>query len=216
MKLRDLLGVVAFGAALIVWAPAARSGVITADFETVHPDPGGGFVFENIVSGGIRISPACHVHHMRAADSPFGFGGSSWISWDGGGCPADTNPDYVGADPATNMLHVDYFDVPFTLESLYFVGPGEVTSSKGGTASGTGLMNFTGPEWTEIEWLLFEGCDCGAPAFGIDHLTIRVAEPLTPALFGAGLAAIGLLRRRKGSADGSRTGGSLDPPLHEE
>ncbi len=193
------LGAAALGAALIAAAPAARAGLITLDFEAVQPDIGGGFVYDNITSGGLRLSPSCHVHHMLAADSPNGFGGSSWISWDGSGCPASGNPSYLGVDPADNMLHVDYFDAPFTLESVFFIGPGEVRSSKGGVATGGGLdgelVDFAGPAWTDIQWLLFEGCNCGAPAYGIDHLTIRIAEPLTPALFGGGLAAIALMRR---------------------
>jgi hypothetical protein len=200
MKFRHLLKALAFGAALISVAPAAQAGPITLDFEAVQPDLGGGFAYANLTTGGFRLSPACHVHHMLGADSPRGFGGSSWISWDGAGCPAAGNPDYVGADPSGDFLHVDRFDAPFTLESLYFVGPGEVRSSKGGVASADDLVgelvNFAGPEWTDIQWLLFDGCDCGAPAVGIDELTVRIEEPMSLPLFATGgLAAIALLRR---------------------
>jgi hypothetical protein len=115
---------------------------------------------------------------------------------------AARNPDFLGAAvpkppiSSNNFLYVDYSGRPFTLQSLFPVGvdPGEfsrflnirVQSSKGGDVVLTFpvLTAFVGPEWTEIDWLLFvTAFDPGAPDFGIDHITFAVpaavSEPAT-------------------------------------
>ena len=201
MKLSLLFQLIAFTAVFAVHQPA-DSAILTLDFEQVEPDIGGGFVYANITSGGFRLSPGCHVHHMTAPGS--GYNDSNWISWDLSGClsPGTGNPDYVGEQPG-DYLHVDYFGKPFTLESVYFVGFGLVKSSKGGEfatgfGGGDSLVSFDGPEWTGIKWLLFDGFDGGAPSIGIDQLTVRVSEPVSFTLFAAALVGLGSLPRRLG------------------
>lgn len=196
----NLIGLLICVAIAAGFARPAQSAIITADFEQVDPAIGSpGFVYSNITSGGFRLSPACHVHHMQSG----GYSDSNWISWDPSGCGfgGTTNLEYVG-EQAGDYLHVDYFGNPFTLESVFFVSRGGVKSSKGGEFETSvededSLVSFDGPEWTGITWLLFEGCLCGAPDSGIDQLTVSVPEPASPAVFATALIVLGVVARRR-------------------
>jgi hypothetical protein len=132
--------------------------------------------------------------------SPVDFNGSNYFYW---GDTGGHNPGYIGPDPGAGFpLYVDHYGDPFTLESLWLVYNCStfVTSSAGGDSRSntsahcpdgnpfpsfgglqTGLNTFTGPEWTDITYLVIWG---SSPAIGqgIDNLTLngppaKIAEP---------------------------------------
>ena len=107
------------------------------------------------------------------------------------------NPNYLGNPDDFGLLFVRRVDnQPFSLSALTAVGVlWGVTSSAGGAwgAEDNGPANFSGPEWSNLSWLLF-GAGGGDPR-GFDNLTLTaVPEPATAWLLGIGLGALALRR----------------------
>lgn len=191
--------------ALVIGALSpAFAGLRTLDFEEYevvgYNGPPQGFYYANIISGGARLSPRCHIHVMSPGSG--GFNDSAWIAWDASGCGSGgiSNPDFLGDSSTTaDFLYLDFFGQPFTLKSFYAVNSGfHVLSSNGGEreSSSASLPEFEGPEWTDITWLLFECQLCGAPTRGIDHLTVDIPAPGSLPLVAAGTVLGFLVRRR--------------------
>ncbi len=119
--------------------------------------------------------------------------------WGGG----DAGTQYVNIDTSAtgpvSRIRFDFGGLPFDLVSLFvpdFETGGLFASSNGGsmTLGTTGLQSFSGPEWTDVQWLTLE---TEGPWSGIDNLTIDpIPEPTTLALLGAGLVALRARRRR--------------------
>jgi hypothetical protein len=198
---------IALGALIAVSASAiasvaALAALKTLDFEQYeivgYSGPPTSFYYANMISDGARLSPACHIHVMPGSILG-GYNNSTWISWDASGCGSTVgNPDYLG-DPnaAADFLYLDFFGQPFTLKSFFSADfRFNVYSSKGGqqTTDFLSLIEFDGPEWTNIDWLAFD-CQCGAPSPGIDHLTVEIVEPGILSLLMAGLLSIYWQRR---------------------
>src|SRR5688572_18735877 len=78
----------------------AVAGLRTLDFEQYevvgYNGPAQGFYYANIISGGARLSPRCHLHAMPPGSG--GFNDSGWIAWDASGCGSGgiSNPDFLG------------------------------------------------------------------------------------------------------------------------
>lgn len=161
----------------------------------------------NFATQGITFSPSCHYDILSTPDI--------WLGFDGSGCsdgsPAK-NPDYRGpevgefarlyiAAGAGNVL---------ALQSLKFMtidpfsGGFHIHSSNGGLAildwagGNASIYNFSGPEWVNLEWLVFS-TSVGEPV-GFDDLELQVHqidEPGSPALFGLCLLGLAGLRRQR-------------------
>lgn len=86
--------------------------------------------------------------------------------------------------------------LPFDVVSFIALGSG-IYSSKGGYAEGVfgELFYLDGDLWKGVDWIVIEGCGCGAPA-GIDDLTLQIPEPAIAALLGA-MGLVGVFSRRR-------------------
>ena len=187
----------------------AAAGNITLGFDGMST----GSFTTNFVDHGIKFSASCHYDVVNRVD-----GGattvSNWLGFDASGCydgsatgynhdyqgPAGVGVDgrlYVGLDGGALM----------SLKSLKFVsivpdsGGFSLYSSNGGMMSidyNGGILaqhDFTGPQWTDVSWLVFSYAG-GEPA-GFDDLQLdvhKVDEPATLALMG--LSVLGLAVRR--------------------
>jgi hypothetical protein len=179
---------------------------------------------------GFRIVPRAHYDIVSDLPGRTGYLGSRWLSSDtaGGG-----NPDYFGPLPpmpfqgAGGVVYLDHFGDTFNFRSFFPVGTQSmrpaVWSSKGGffQAAADELMEIvelTGPEWTQVEWLLFSiDAGAGAPVMGIDQLTFivpGVPEPTMLALMLVAFAGLGITHAR-GARRGSQYGNSLMAPRRE-
>jgi hypothetical protein len=169
---------------------------------------------DNIEYQGFVFSPSCHV------DTPSGASAnpdvrswtSGWIATDLGGCstPAGENPNYIGPTPAFGAgLYMARLDGgSFTLESLLPVAGSRlgVVSSNGGSRalgnldisspSGWAFQTFSGPQWTNVQWLMFQAT--GGTPQGFDDLTVSfVSEPPIQMAFVLALLAAGVSMRRR-------------------
>jgi hypothetical protein len=199
---RSVLALVTFSIASV-----ANAGLLTLDFD--RPSPGETFVADNYFEDGFRFSP--NYHYDRGAFVEAGFENSPWMGWDSSGCGTHYNPNFLGPEqydgpcggeedvPA--VLWMDYDLAPFTLHSIWSALPRwEVHSSRGGFfssgfAHSEFVPEFAGPEWTEVEWLLFVlPADPGAP-FGVDQITVNVPEPNAAALLALALALVAIALR---------------------
>ena len=193
---------------LALWAVAriATADTVVIDFDST-PAVWGCCQNHNLSIGGFRISPSSHVDIADFGD-PQGWniaGASVAMGWDSAGAP---NPDYAGPAcvvPGGSCVSVDLPGETFSFLSFSWGNqPITVQSSKGGLiqfdhqAIPPETQDLAGPEWQDIQWVLFSASDPGAPTHFVDDLTFSTV-PLAPAvwLFGASLATLGLARRRR-------------------
>lgn len=145
-------------------------------------------------------------------DTPFDYDFSPYLGTDPTGCRrVDAAGNALGAvdaagyplDPADYVpecgtpLRLDRGGLRFDVLSFIPIAGGGIRSSKGGSAFGEPgyLLALDGDAWKGVEWIVVEGCDCGAPA-GIDALTLEIPEPAVLSMLGAVALAGGLWRRR--------------------
>jgi hypothetical protein len=180
----------------------------------------------NFSTDHFSFSPACHFDWEAVADgapAPYGH----WLGFDTSGCydPSAGSPggnigyntNYLGPGGPTllqSKLFVQQeFGFQFTLESFIFAtiasdsGGLVVRSSKGGFFS-TGYPdgnfaqhNFSGAEWTDVNWLEFTSIAPGAPV-GFDKLVLSssaIPEPGALHLALLACAAAGLSCRPRRS-----------------
>lgn len=182
----------------------AVAAPVNIDFDAMPQ----GFYPSNFVTQGISFSPSCHYDILAAP--------SNWLGFDGSGCSDGSptkNTDYLG--PALGSFARLYLSAGtgnvLNLQSLKFMtvdptaGGFHIHSSKGGVAivDWTGgnetTYNFAGPDWVNLEWLVFS-TSVGAPV-GFDDLALQVHhidEPSSQALFGLSLLGLlGLGRQRR-------------------
>ena len=177
-----LVAAAAAVAALAVAHQPAQASMVSVDFESV---PAGYGTSSNLVSDGVVFSPDCH-YDIPTFYSPGNTPAPSghWIGFDASGCsdPAKTNPDYLGGQrySGANLYVALDGGGAFTLDSFDFMQIGmagmTMRSSNGGVASVGTVSNthydFSAPEWTGIDWLLFSTF-AGAPV-GLDNLRLDV------------------------------------------
>jgi len=196
-RLVVVLGAVAFHA-------TAAASTVTLDFDSTPAV--WGIQSRNLTIDGFRISPLTHVDIFDFGD-PQGWnigGASVAMGWDSAG---NLNPDYAG--PACFVTYgscvaVDLFGQSFSFLSFSWGNrPIAVQSSRGGLIQFDHAANpmetqvLSGPEWQDIQWVLFGAGDPGAPTHFVDNLTFsRVPVPATPWLVVTGLVAIGWARRK--------------------
>lgn len=163
-----------FALSLIVGANVAAVPV-TIDFEDFP-----GFAYEDIVRQGVRFSPKCHIDVENGYSHD-----SKWMGFDYSGCWNESgygrNQNYLGPAVEWSALYVtaEGGNV-ISLKSFVPVIPYfEVRSSKGGLATSTSFQNsievpfhFSGPEWTNLDWLLFT--TSGGDPVGFDDLQLQV------------------------------------------
>jgi hypothetical protein len=208
--------------ALCVSVPAIASTTVV-DFTQVNYIAG----THDLVSNGVFFSPQCHFDYANqqddpastfTIDSPHG----RWLGFDTSGCTAGPfsegpNPGYSGPDvglaPAQAFVRMlDYS--AFSLLSFEWIRDGgpqgmTVVSSKGGRYSFTGKPSnttfaFSGSEWDNLDWLVFQTTGMGGGTSGFDTLvlssgrTVFVPEPGEWAswLGLAAFAGLGAIKRR--------------------
>jgi len=176
------------------------AGVITIHFPSDLASPCLDYC-RNTTADGFRISPNWHYDTVVIQNTPQMFvPGIGWDSEPGGGM----NPDYLGKPfpPFSSIasVYVDYNGIPFNLLSLESLGEAfSAESSKGAIVSIPDNHNppsalhfdFVGPEWRDIQWVLFFYGNPGLPVAGFDQLVTSVPGPPTVGLFGLGVLILG-------------------------
>lgn len=150
-----------------------------------------GFNFENTYTeNGLNITPNCHISFNNDGA---GFGGSNYIATDLGGCygAGTWNRDFPGPghyqvdasdtwESTPAVLWIEAGGLPFSLLDFYIpLYPNFIlTSSRGGrfVTSSIGFVSFSGDEWSDLDWLLFDiGSGIGISAgVGIDRLRVNI------------------------------------------
>lgn len=187
-----------------LFANMAVAGPVSINFEEMSP----GLYASNYFTQGIVFSPSCHFDIVPAM--------SNWIGFDASGCfdpGPNKNSDYLG--PAVGSLARLYVapsagDV-LNLKSFKFMsvdpmsGGFSIHSSAGGVVvvdwtEGMGALHtFTGPNWVNLDWIVFSNF-AGEPS-GFDDLELQVHhidEPSSVAILGLCLTAltVALIRGR--------------------
>ena len=184
----------------------AQAGVITIDFESETP----GSFAANLEIGSFRFSPNFHYDLVDPTNPNF-IHPSQWIGFDGAG-PRPNNPNFLGPTSVVNpSLWVDFSETPFSLLGLDLASPTTshgwfLTSSNGGFIQVSGALNqphfdFSGPEWSNISWLLFTDPQSAGFPVGFDNISFLapLPEPGSVLLVGLGLASIVIVRRKRRS-----------------
>jgi hypothetical protein len=206
-------GLTITGAIVAALLSPSRSdaGTVVIDFES-NPELWDTWVADNLTLNGIRFSPVNHIDIVDAihwSDRTNPAPPNYAMGWDS---PEIVQPNYLGPTTCAVLescapLYIDAFGARFTLESFRMKGAGlGVRSSKGGVllidfgeSYGAEYMTylFNGPEWQDLDWIVMEATDCGAPCTQVDDLIFSVVPiPAAAWLFGSGLASLGWLKRR--------------------
>jgi hypothetical protein len=197
-----LAAIAVAGTALLLSGRSVAATVVM-DFDST-PDVWGGVQTTNLLIEGFRVSPSRHVDIFDYGN-PDDYNipsASVAMGWDSGG---GLNPDFLGATCVTNCVYIDLPGQTFSLESLVHWGfTTTVISSKGGVVVMADYRDyvpttytFSGPEWQDVQWLLFEAIDnVGAPRRFVDDLSFAVVPiPAAAWLFGGALGMLGMLKR---------------------
>jgi len=208
--LRFVLRVSALATAVVtMWSGYVYAGVLTINFPDDLADKGS-LINQNSTAAGFRISPRFHFDDSVNTNSSFIVPG---IGWDES---SSSNPQYLGPSTiagcpisvvCTPGLYVDDNGSPFSVLSLEALGSEDYVaqSSKGGAVfipTRTVLnppplhVDFTGPEWRDIQWVVFSGGG-SLPFRGFNQLAVFVPAPATFVLLGLGVLILGW---RKGVA----------------
>jgi hypothetical protein len=137
------------------------------------------------------------------------------MGFDFSGCPNvwPIKSNYLGAGiaaAANTSVFIDLDGRRFDLLSLNGTVHLRVLSSNGGFFEffvqpapydnfAFHPQSFSGPEWTGLSWIAFQGGFGGAPTTPVDNILFNVNavnEPATLALIGASLSALALACRR--------------------
>ena len=197
-------GLAVWGA--LSWALTAIAAPVTITFEDMTP----GIYMTNFVSQGITFSPSCH-YDLMSADTNV----SKWIGFDASGCyDGLSNSDYLGPNVGSiaRLYVAPRGNEVFNLKSFDYIFNSymDMRSSAGGYFDSNDVRyagsraveyDFSGPEWTNLHWLVFSN-DAGGPA-GFDNLVLQVHhvdEPSALALLAISMLGMSRARRqfRKG------------------
>lgn len=199
---------------MAIFAQPASAVVVKMDFENF----GNHDSHKNLHMRGFVLSVRCHYHltsDSLGVPSPTGHS----ITFDNSGCydssPQGYNKEYLGPTPPWQegiwfpsfMYVARASGNAFSLNSFIFTAGSDgggywLTSSRGGAIYAeysTDLyrtLSFDGPDWTDVDWLLFSNVGGDHP-IGFDDLTLEfnaVPEPVTMWLFL--LALVPLLSQR--------------------
>lgn len=196
-----------------LFGPSAAYAVeVKFDFEQFPISDPAGVGITNVQQKGFSFSPDCH-YHLGAPQKP-GTNDilSNWLGFDDGGCYPNSasgyNTNYLGPDLARKgqMFIQRVGGGLFSLQSFVFWGASEmdVMSSTGAVqhfnfSNDLGnTMNFIGPGWENISWLVFYATNVDVPV-GLDDLVLdvnAVPEPGTAALMLLPLLLLGYSRRK--------------------
>jgi len=192
-------------ALVIICSSYVNAGIVTINFPTDLADPCIEICTHNTTADGLRISPEFHY------DTFVVNGGGPGIGWDANN--SVLNPDYLGPPGLGGVgLYIDHAGLLFSLLSLESLGEEMIAeSSKGGSVFIPGPrfppppsppplhFDFVGPEWQDIQWVVFISNPPGVPTSGFDQLVTFVPGPPTLGLFGLGVLILGWrLRSSKG------------------
>ena len=192
-----------------------QAGIITLDFE----DQTGNFVFNNLTTQGFRLSPSNYYSIVPPQFDPncCSQNPSNWIGWSDarGAFPfGGPNPFYLGSpsEAGGQSLWIDYNGESFSalgLDPASIVNNPRLrfTSSEGGdvTSIGTAHVDFSGPQWSNVSWILIDNLISGDTISGFDNFQLSVAdspqglpEPGTVWLIGlAGLMFVALRHKKR-------------------
>jgi hypothetical protein len=184
----------------LLWLPAFVVGFITtqahANIVTITSFP---LSFENVVIGGFRFSPSCHIHGddpsaisslTGVTSYPYG----SALSFD---CAGGPNQDYLGTFPNTihETVYIDAFGQPFNFLDLDHIGLPlvgvHVFSSKGGhdllptscfeeTCYRVSHYEFSGGDWNGVRWVVIAHQTPGASIYFFDNLRFQIGAVPAP------------------------------------
>jgi len=160
----------------------------------------------NTTADGFRISPSRH-YDTFVLQGPTSAPGIGWDSEPGGG----SKPNYLGPPfppPFTSFvgsgLYIDHNGSSFGLLSLESLGQSFLAESSNGAIvtipnnpsqfpnpTPPLHFDFVGPEWRDIQWVLFFYGDVGEPTAGFNQLAASVPGPPTFGLFGLGILLLG-------------------------
>jgi hypothetical protein len=188
MFIKTLLNL-SFAFLSVISISSALAGPITVTFDDVPA----GWAPSNIVVDGMMFSPSSHYDLL--ATTAFQPARNHWIGFDES--PSFKNSDYLAPSGFGAGMYVTTAEgEQFDLLALTFVsnypdyGWYQLESSNGGIAEISYMngeyvtYNFSGPEWTNLNWLMFHGGG-GAPQ-GFDDLTVNVHsvdEPMPLTMF---------------------------------
>jgi hypothetical protein len=214
-----------FGASHVIKFVASTMGALIAGSALAAPvvidfnDMSGSVQTSNFTTKGIVFSPGCHYDiepYAQSLSYPHVIDGDGmWMGFDASGCgsPTNSNQDYLGpSDKSYGALFVAPESgkvmnlMSFTF-GTFALSPNDVmgfslSSSKGGSRfisfnadDPLAPFTFNGPEWTNLDWLIFS--NPGGGPTGFDNLTLNlhpIDEPGSIALFVA--SAMGFMRWR--------------------
>lgn len=214
MKLREVhAALLGFFVGSMLFATAVHPAPLTIDFE--DQIAGYHFNYGNFTVGGFRFSPSCGVQVVNPTQ---GYN-SKWIGGSGLDCASggDVNPEFTaGTLQEGRSLRVDNFGKPFSFLSVLSIRNDyqsfEIRSSKGGlfvqSEPQDGLVDyvdyfaFSGPEWTDVLWIMFIDRNGTHEMRGWDNMQFDVRaipEPGTMLLIGLGLVSLAITRRKRRS-----------------
>jgi hypothetical protein len=111
-------------------------------------------------------------------------------------------------------LYIDHNGTNFSLLSIDVIGRSFTALTSHGDTIDLTLpgpdqvidLSLSGPEWTDLQWVMFYYGDPGLPAAGFDQLVAYIPEPPSFGMFGISIAVFGWLVRRERGADAARQG----------
>lgn len=190
--MQNTLRLAAFAALGLLAGTPVTAQTVTLGFDDLTP----GIYGSNLLYQGFVLSPS-HNLAIVAAGAPPQFASSAFLGISQSSTLNAANPSFLGS--ASNLLYITRADgLPFSVSSLDAVGvQWGMSSSSGGSAGflSSGVSNFSGPDWSAVQWLQFSA---GSGDFrGFDNIVLTVVpEPASALLLALGGVVLAAWRRR--------------------